>query len=313
MKRLLSFVFATFVFSLVATTGSARQDDVRQTVAEKSQFSSTSSSAEVVDFVEWCANRATWISSFDYGKTVEGRSLVAAITGTDSSIDDRSERIRILILGNIHSGECAGKEALLQMLREIALDKNHPWLNSATIVFAPNYNADGNDRIGKNEFHRRGQIGPANGMGVRENAQQLDLNRDFIKLESPEARSLVKLIDQFDPHLFIDCHTTNGSKHRYQLTYDVPHNLCSPEPIRKFLRNKMMPAVTKRLADEGKDTFYYGNLARDKTRWSTFGHQPRYSTEYVGLRGRLAILSEAYSYISYKNASTSLTTLYEPA
>ena len=73
------------------------------------------------------------------------------------------------------------------------------------MVCLPNYNADGNDRIGRNEIHRPGQIGPSAGMGLRENAQQLDLNRDFIKIESPEARSLVKLIDDINPDLFIDC------------------------------------------------------------------------------------------------------------
>ncbi len=271
------------------------------TVAEESQFKATSSSEEVVDFIDRCASRSSWITSFEFGRTVEGRPMLGVITGPDSDVAKRSERVRILLLGNIHSGECAGKEALLRMLREMTLNPEHPWLDSATIVFVPNYNADGNDRVGRNEFHRPGQLGPENGMGTRENAQQLDLNRDFIKLTSPEAKALVNLIDRFDPHLSIDCHTTNGSRHQYQLTYDVPHNLSSPEPVRNFLRNRMMPAVTQSLADEGKHTFYYGNLSRDRTRWTTYGHEPRYSTEYVGMRGRLAVLSEAYSYIPYRD------------
>ena len=148
--------------------------------------------------------------------------------------------------------------------------------------------------------NRPGQVGPVNGMGRRENAQQLDLNRDFSKIESPEARALVRLIDTCNPHLFVDCHTTNGSKHQYSLTYDIPHNPATAEPIRRFLREKMMPTVTQQLAAEGTKTFYYGNFNREHTRWTTYGHEPRYSTEYVGLRGRLAILSEAYSYLDYK-------------
>lgn len=271
------------------------------TVAEKSQFKSTSRSEEVVEFIKACDAKADWVSFFEFGKTVEGRPLAAALVGQNvDGITDHDERPRILLLGNIHSGECAGKEALLQLLREVTLDKNHAWVREAIVVFAPNYNSDGNNRIGKNEFHRPGQVGPFNGMGVRENAQQLDLNRDFMKLESPEARSLIALIDEFDPHLFIDCHTTNGSRHRYSLTYDIPHNLSSPETVRKFLRNNMMPTVTDRLTEKEMNTFYYGNLSRDGSRWFTFGHEPRYSTEYVGLRGRLGVLSEAYSYISYE-------------
>ena len=208
------------------------------------------------------------------------------------------DRIVALVIGNIHSGECAGKEALLMMLRELTEKPGHDWLKQMVLVLVPNYNADANDRMGK--FNRPGQIGPENGMGRRENAQNLDLNRDFIKLESPEARSLVQLIDKCNPHLFIDCHTTNGSKHQYSLTYDVPHNPATAIPIRNLLRDKMMPAVTEAMADKGIKTFYYGNFDREHKTWTTFGHEPRYSTEYVGLRGRLAILSEAYSYATYK-------------
>jgi len=267
------------------------------TVAERSDFKRTSLSLEVVDFME-AAARSDWIGTHPFGETVEGRPLLAAVVGNDATIQTRDSRMRVLLLGNIHSGECAGKEALLQLLRELALDAEHAWLPNAIIVIAPNYNADGNDQVGSNEHHRPGQVGPEAGMGVRENAQMLDLNRDFTKLESPEARALVQLIDDFDPHLFIDCHTTNGTRHRYQLTYDTPHNPSAPQPLRQFMRNRMMPTITRRLAEQGTDTFYYGNLRGGS--WNSFGHEPRYSTEYVGLRGRLAVLAEAYSYIPYQ-------------
>lgn len=269
------------------------------TVAEKSDYKSTSLSAEVVQFVETCAGKADHVAKFVWGQTVEGRDMVGAIVATKTyQLGDKDDRNVILLLGNIHSGECAGKEALLMMLRELTYNPKHPWLANNVIIFAPNYNADGNDRIGKN--NRPGQVGPVNGMGQRPNAQQLDLNRDFCKIESPEARALVALIDKTNPHLFVDCHTTNGSRHQYGLTYDIPHNPATAEPIRTFLRQKMMPVVTKRLQEKGQLTFYYGNFNRANDQWTTYGHEPRYSTEYVGLRGRLAVLSEAYSYLDYK-------------
>ncbi len=282
--------------------GNAPQNQLPQTVAEASDFKSTSRSAEVVEFVTTCAEKADHVRRFNFGKTVEGREMVGAVVSqVPYELGDQFEdRNIVLLLGNIHSGECAGKEALLMMLRELTYEGDHPWLEKNVIIFAPNYNADGNDRVGKN--NRPGQVGPVNGMGRRENAQQLDLNRDFSKIESPEARALIGLIDKVNPHLFVDCHTTNGSKHQYCLTYDVPHNPATAEPIRTFLREKMMPTVTRNLEEEkGQLTFYYGNLnAPNNTRWTTYGHEPRYSTEYVGLRGRLAILSEAYSYLDYK-------------
>ncbi|MEM7782038.1 MAG: DPP IV N-terminal domain-containing protein [Planctomycetota bacterium] len=269
------------------------------TVAESSDFTSTSSSAEVEAFVDQCDKLAEHVTRFDWGETVEGRKMVGAIVSRDPyQLGDQDERNVVLLLGNIHSGECAGKEALLELLRKLSYNPNHSWLDKNVILFAPNYNADANDRVGKN--NRPGQVGPVNGMGQRQNAQQLDLNRDFGKIESPEARALVKLIDTSNPHLFVDCHTTNGSVHQYCLTYDIPHNPATAEPIRNYLRNKMMPKVTADLDKLGQLTFYYGNFNSSKTAWTTYGHEPRYSTEYVGLRGRLAILSEAYAYLDYK-------------
>lgn len=303
MRLFFYLVGVLTIMNLSTTSGVAQTNEKIKswplTVAESSDYQSTSKSSEVVEFIDACVEKADHISRFDWGKTVEGKLLVGAIVANKAyELGDQDGRNVVLLLGNIHSGECAGKEALLILLRELADRPDHPWLKENVILFAPNYNADGNDRMGKN--NRPGQEGPANGMGRRENAQQLDLNRDFSKVESPEARALVGLINTCNPHLFVDCHTTNGSKHQYSLTYDIPHNPATAEPIRQFLRQEMMPVVTERLANQGTKTFYYGNFNREHTRWTTYGHEPRYSTEYVGLRGRLAILSEAYSYLDYK-------------
>ncbi len=270
-----------------------------KTVAESSDYTATSLYADVLDFVDRCSV-ANHVARYDFGESVEGRAMVSTIIANPPyQIGAEDPRLKILLLGNIHSGECAGKEALLALLRELASDFGHPWLQDCVIMIAPNYNVDANERVGL--FQRPGQAGPENGMGQRENSMQLDLNRDFCKLESPEARSLVQLIDQFDPHMFIDCHTTNGSRHQYVLTYDIPHNPTAPQALRDFMRNRMMPKITSDLEEQGVLTFYYGNLNRDNSVWSTYGHEPRYSTEYVGLRGRLGILSEAYSYASYQD------------
>lgn len=311
-----AFTFLILLAGLISnhSIASAQQktDGKLQTVAEKSGFTATSKHSEVLSFVDQCDQLAEHVLRIDVGETVEKRpmacavvanpmtpKLVAQLKSQKSWTDIEDSRLRILLLGNIHSGECCGKEALLQLLRELTLDADHPMLKDAIIMILPNYNADANDRMGKS--HRPGQVGPSAGMGRRENAQQLDLNRDFMKLESPEAQSLVRFIDTSNPHLFIDCHTTNGSRHRYQLTYDIPHNPSSPEKLRSFIRKKMMPEITNKLEQKGTSTFYYGNFNREKTKWTTYGHEPRYSTEYVGLRGRLSVLSEAYAYISYED------------
>ena len=274
------------------------------TVAEASGYQATSTSEEVSVFLRACDERAQHVRMFEFGRTEQGRLMSGLVLG-ESPVPGRGQlsasgdgRLVVMLLGNIHSGECDGKEALLMLARELTLTPEHPWLRRAVFVVVPNYNADGNDQMSVD--NRPGQVGPVRGMGRRETSRGFDLNRDFVKLETAEGRALVRLIDQWNPHMFIDCHTTNGSIHRYPLTYDIPHNPAVAGGLREFLRREFMPDVTGRMRAAGFETFYYGNFARQQTRWESFGFEPRYSTEYVGIRGRIGILSESYSYADYR-------------
>ena len=274
------------------------------TVAESSEYRATSTSEEVLVFLRSCDERSEHVRMFEFGRTEQGRELSGVVIA-DPPVSDPEQltaagggRLVLMLLGNIHSGECDGKEALLTLARELALTPDHPWLQGAVIVVVPNYNADGNDQMSVD--NRPGQVGPVRGMGRRETSKGFDLNRDFVKLETAEGRALVRLIDDWNPHVFIDCHTTNGSVHRYPLTYDIPHNPAVSGVLREFLREEFIPEVTGRMRAAGFETFYYGNFARQYTRWESFGFEPRYSTEYLGMRGRIGILSESYSYADYR-------------
>ena len=134
-------------------------------------------------------------------------------------------------------------------------------------------------------------------MGQRPNGQGLDLNRDHVKLESPEARGQVKFLNEWDPHVVIDTHTTNGSRHRYTLTYAAPLNPSGDEAPIAFIRDELLPAVSASLEQRtGYATFFYGNFDREMTRWQTYSPMPRFGGPYRGLRGTMSILSEAYAY-----------------
>lgn len=272
-----------------------------KTAAESTDFRATTSSEAVIEFVDSVASHASHISRFEFGRTVEKRPMVGAIVATphvtDPSQLQDDERLVILINANIHSGECCGKEASLRMLRELALRPDHPWLEKLVLIFVPNYNADGNDRV--DIKNRIGQVGPVDGMGIRRNAQGLDLNREYIKLASPEARALVALIHHWDADCFIDLHTTNGSWHQYELTFDVQHNPAADRGLNRFLRDVMMPRVSQQMLQRSFQTFYYGNFNRDNSEWHTTDHKPRFGMDYNALCGRLSILSEAYSYIPF--------------
>jgi hypothetical protein len=151
-----------------------------------------------------------------------------------------------------------------------------------------------------------GQIGPVGGVGTRVNAALINLNRDYIKQEALEMRLLqTRVYQRWQPHLTIDCHATNGSIHRFALTYDIPHTIESgrSEPI-LFMQEQLLPEVNRRFKQRmGLDTFYYGNFVTDEggtgSGWITYPHYPRFGSNYRGLTNRLDLLLETYSYLSF--------------
>src|SRR5262245_37176593 len=193
------------------------------TVAEKSDYKATSKHAEVVGYCERLAKLSPLVRVAELGVTTEGRKLPLVILADPPIATPeeaaKSGKLVVFAMGNIPAGEVDGKEAILMVMRDLALAKS-PLLKDLVLLFVPNFNADGGDRFDKN---RAWQNGPAE-VGIRPNAQGFDLNRDYIKLETPEVRALVRFFTRWDPAIFIDMHTTNGSYHNYTITYDSPRH-----------------------------------------------------------------------------------------
>lgn len=291
-------------FVCLRTPGFGQVDADLLTVAERTGFKATARHEDVEELCRALAARSDAVLYVELGKSVEGRSipmLVVANPPVQSAGQARqSGKLVVLALGNIHAGEVDGKEALPMLVRELTDAPNHPLLENVILAVVPNYNPDGNERVDLN--NRPGQVGPEAGMGRRENAQGLDLNRDFVKLEAPETRALVSWMNEWNPHMFIDTHTTNGSRHRYTITHAGPKHPAGDAGIIQYTHHVLLPAVSDALEQKhGWRSFVYGNFNRDRTRWTTYGAEPRYSTSYVGLRGRIGILSEAYAYASYED------------
>jgi dipeptidyl-peptidase-4 len=273
------------------------------TVAEKSNYEATSTNAEVTVFCEALLAESPVVRFTDMGKTTEGQKIPLLILAnppiSTPSEAKKSGKLVAYVQANIHAGEVDGKEGLLMLAREIALTKDHPLLRDLILLFCPNFNPDGNDKI---DVNNRRDNGPIKGAGRRPNGGGFDLNRDFVKLETPEVQAFIRIMNEWDPALVIDCHTTNGSYHRYTITYDGPRHPNCGSLLVETVRDKMLPEVGAMLEKKtGYKSFPYGNFSRDKTRWDTYGHTPRFSTQYVGMRGRIGILSESYSYAPYKD------------
>ena len=293
---------ASLVLSLAALgAGSGAPDELPYTVPEASAWRRTSTTGEVQRFLEElrALPHAERLVVSSMGASHEGKQLTIVLASDPplAEPDARAagERLRVLVNANIHGGEVEGKEAVQILLREIAHGQHAELLAQAAIVFVPVFNPDGNDRISPTQ--RVNQNGPDGGVGERANAQGLDLNRDFVKVESPECAALLTLANRFDPELFLDLHTTNGSAHGYHLTY-APSLSTNVDPaLDAYARERLLPAVRAALlADFGFRVFDYGNFeGRGERTWSTYDHRPRFGTNYFGLRNRVAVLSEAYS------------------
>ena len=276
------------------------------TRAERTGYRETTGYDEVMRLVDRAAARSEHVHVTSFGATVEGRPLPLVVVGDVPDARPASvmaaDRVRIWIQANIHGGEVCGKEALLMLLRDLVTGAHEDWLSSLILLLAPIYNADGNERMALE--NRPYQLGPVGGMGTRRNAQGLDLNRDHMKLESPEARALVGAYRDYDPHVVIDLHTTNGTQHAYHLTYAPPLHPNTYPAIDALLRDEWLPAVSDAVrGNDGWDFYHYGNVPRvvgAEPSWRTFDHRPRFNNNYVGLRNRIALISEAYAYAPFE-------------
>ncbi|MDF1505102.1 M14 family metallopeptidase [Roseisolibacter sp. H3M3-2] len=275
------------------------------TRAERSAYRETSRHADVLAFLDTLTAMDGRLFRTTLGRSSEGREIPLVVASRPRVTTPAQARALgrpiVWVQGNIHAGEVEGKEALQMLLRDLALDPKPNVLDSLVLLAVPIYNADGNEKVGPQARQRGAQNGPEE-VGQRPNAMGLDLNRDYIKAEAPETRASLAAFAQWDPDAFVDLHTTNGSYHGYQLTWSP--SLHPAAPLRAFNQDTLLPALQRRVRERwGVPTFPYGNFAQDegiadttKKGWLTYDHRPRFGTNYYGLRGKLSILSEAYSH-----------------
>ena len=297
----------TLIFYFSLTVSIFASDQTPLTRAEKSNYTETTRYAEVISFLQELQKRSSKIKIASIGKSTEGRDIPLVILGDPVPSSPNQLLFQnkpvVYVQANIHAGEVEGKEAMLMLMREILTGSMSQLLKNQVILITPIFNPDGNEKISKR--NRTRQHGPKGGVGIRYNGQNLDLNRDYIKIESPENTGAIELIlNRWDPMLMIDLHTTNGSYHQEPLTYAVAHNPNGDSSLPEYLRENLLQKVSKKL--ESKYNIlsipygYFVDSTEPTKGWQTFNHMPYYSTNYWGLRNRFAILNENYSYADYK-------------
>ena len=313
LTKSISLTIALAVVPPPAT--SAQTLSALQTRAERTNYEETSSYDDVVRFLDVVAAASPLIQLTMFGTTFEGRSMPLVVVGNVPGTTPRdvmnTGKTRVFIQANIHAGEVCGKEAMQMFLRDVARGEHAELFDSLVLLVAPIYNADGNEQANIN--NRRRQHGPVRGMGQRPNAQGYDLNRDHMKLDSPEATALIRLMSEYDPHVGVDLHTTNGTRHGYHLTYAPPLHPNTDAGILRTLKEQWLPHADRYLLEKsGWESHDYGGASQARGNreagWYTFDHRPRFNNNYLGLRNRFAILSEAYSYATFEERV--LATLY---
>ena len=292
-------MFSSFIAALALSTVEPKSR------AERTFYRETSTYADVVQFLETVESQNSTAKLNYIGKSFEGRPIplmtVAEPMVTNAEQARKSGKLLIYLQANIHAGEVEGKEATLHMLRRFV--KNHELLKKVIFLVQPIYNSDGNEKFGPQARNRPGQNGPES-VGLRPNGQNYDLNRDCVKAESPEMQAALKHVYSWNPHVVFDLHTTDGTRHGYPLTYGGPNHPNTYKPLYDYSFDELFPTVRKDLRSKFQlEVFDYGNgvIEKDQWRFETFAAEPRYVTNYGGLRNAVTILSEAMVYEPFEN------------
>jgi hypothetical protein len=285
-----------------------------RTRAELTSYAETSRHADVLAFCDELAAKSPLVHRTSIGASGEGQDIVALVLSDRKAFTPelarRQKKAIVMIEANIHAGEVEGKEEVLALARDLALGSTgKSILDRVCLVVVPDFNPDGNDRISPQNrkldlANLEGQVNPPGGVGMRYTGQGWNLNRDNMKQEAPETRHLARFYQRFWPDLFIDCHTTDGSLHGFDLTFDCSHgNHAFFASVREYNR-RLLETVAKNVEKRHRvSSYWYGNFVDEhepRSGWQTYPALPRFGSHYRGLLGRLDVLLETYSYLPFE-------------
>lgn len=239
-----------------------------------------------------------------WGKTGEGRELVGVIVSKDGVFDPaaihKANRPVVYIQNGIHAGEIEGKDASLALLRDMVVTKTRAsLLDKAVVIIVPVYNIDGHERVSR--FNRINQNGPEE-MGWRTQSNNLNLNRDYMKADSVEARQFLAYFTKWLPDFFIDDHVTDGADYQYDVTYSIDFGPDTDPALAAWQRDELRPYIEKSVNDTGHLIGLYVGVgeANPAKGLKMVQDEPRFSTGYMILQNRPGLLVEMHMLKDYK-------------
>jgi len=301
MKQLETLIFAIFLSLMVNA-----QESSWITTFETSNGRRTATYDEVIDYSKRLTDASPQLNYEIMGYSAGGYEIPILIlnkTGLSSPEEVRtSGDMVILIEGGIHPGEAEGTDAILMLMRDIVITKEYEYLlENVTIIFLPAFNVDGLNRFGP--YNRINQNGPEE-MGWRCNAQNLNLNRDFLKADTPEMHAWLKMFSTWLPDFLIDCHTTNGADYQYVLTYAMEIFGTMDPMLTRWQEKEFLPYVQGKMDIAGHLMFPYVSFRRwhdPQSGLRSGAAPPRLSQGYTAIQNRPGLLIETHMLKPHKD------------
>ena len=268
--------------------------------SERSEFRETGSYAEAVDFYRRLEKSSKWARLLPMGKTAEGRELYVLVVSKDRAFTPekaaRTGKAVVLLQNGIHAGENGGKDAAMMLLRDVLVTRRlAAWLDNVILLSIPVFNADGHEAV--SPYHRINENGPER-MGLRVNAQRLNLNRDYVKADTPEMRAWLAMYNAWLPDLLIDNHVTDGADYQWDLTIYTHTEGDIAKPMGEWVNGQFLKPFLSALEKDGHVPGWYAGTRGERVAIETFS--PRYATGYAAAQGRAAVLVETHSLKSFR-------------
>ncbi|MBL3654692.1 M14 family metallopeptidase [Fulvivirga sediminis] len=292
------FIAHLFLLLLISPYTHGQKKSLK-TVFENTEGKQTGTYEETIQFYKRLSAESPYISIQEVGETDSGFPLHLVLFDTDENFDLEAARSKgktiILINNGIHPGEPDGIEASEMLLRDYATNKrNRAQLKDVTLAIIPLYNIGG--ALKRGEHSRANQNGPKS-YGFRGNARNYDLNRDFIKADSKNARAFYKIYQMVLPDIFIDTHVSNGADYQYSITHLATQHNKLGKDMGGYLHEEFTPALEQKMREKKTEITPYVNVYNttpDAEGIIQFMDYPRYSTGYTTLFNTLGFMIETH-------------------